>query len=204
MDVVTWYFMFGRVVQKQSHFVFQTLLFRKRLNSRLTALMLQVTPCFWTKQPKNGFFVSANTYGFYILNKEYCTAHHDDKMCFPSIFRYHIWLIGDIKEFLQHMDAFCFNYQYLDRLYTLFKYRFCGKIVVKSGQIFDNLQKAVLLNHQKRGVERMPSIAKKIIAFATVQTRLLSFFAKTLSFDFAMASHCFLCMGLIYSETCSY
>ena len=37
------------------------------------------------------------------------------------------------------MDAFCFNYQHLDCLYTLFKYRFGVKIVIKSGQHFDNL-----------------------------------------------------------------
>ena len=82
-------------------------------------------------------------------------------MFFLSICRYHIWLIGDILELLQQMDAFCFNYQYVDRLYTLLKYRFCGEIVVKSGQIFDNVQGAVFFNHQNRIVDRMPSIAKK-------------------------------------------
>ena len=38
------------------------------------------------------------------------------------------------------MDAFCFNYQNVDCLCTLFKYQFTGTIVVKSGQLFDNEQ----------------------------------------------------------------
>ena len=46
-------------------------------------------------------------------------------------------------------------------LYTLFKYRFCGKCVVKGGQLFGNHQRAVHFHHQNRGVDRRPSIAKK-------------------------------------------
>ena len=82
-------------------------------------------------------------------------------MCFQPNCRYHIILIGNIKELLQNLDALCFNYQYKDCLYTLFKYRFSGKTVIKSGQLLDNLQRGVHLNQQNRGVDRMPSIAKK-------------------------------------------
>ena len=60
-------------------------------------------------------------------------------MCFQPNCRYHIILIGNIKELLQKLDAFCFNYQHVDCLYTLFKYRFNGKIVIKIGQLFDYL-----------------------------------------------------------------
>ena len=61
--------------------------------------------------------------------KQYCIARHDEKMCFLPSCRYHIILIGNIKELLQKMDAFCFNYQHVDYLYTLFKYRFSGKML---------------------------------------------------------------------------
>ena len=96
-----------------------------------------------------------------IVSKEYCIARHDDKMCFLPICRSHIVLIGNIKELLHKLDAFCFNYQHVDCLYTLFKYRFSGKNVVKSGQLFDNLQRAIHFNQQNRGLDRIPSIAKK-------------------------------------------
>ena len=65
---------------------------------------------FLYKLYKNSLFFSANTYEKYILSKEYCIARHDDKMCFLSNCRYHIILIGNIKDLLQKLDAFCFNY----------------------------------------------------------------------------------------------
>ena len=143
--------------------------------------MLQVTPSFYTTYSKNSLFISANTYEKYILSKEYCIPRYDDKMCFLPNCRYHIILIGDIKELLQKLDGFCFNYQQVDCLYTLFKYRFSGKIVVKSGQLFDNLQRAVHFNQQNRGVDRMPSIAKKRLLRKKYKKHLLSSFQKTKS-----------------------
>ncbi len=98
---------------------------------------------FYTTYSKNSLFISANTYEKFIVSKEYCIARHDDTMCFLPNCRYHIILIGNIKYLQQKMDAFCCNYQHVDCLYTLFKYRSNGKIVIKSGQLFDNLQKAV-------------------------------------------------------------
>ena len=123
--------------------------------------MLQVTPSFDTNYSKNSLFISANIYQNYIVSKEYCIAHHDDRMCFLPNCSYHILLICNNKELLQKLDAFCFNNQHVNCLYTHFKYRFSGKIVVKSGQLFDNLQKAVHSNQQNRRLDRMPSNAKK-------------------------------------------
>ena len=136
-------------------------MFRKRRNNQMAAVMLPVVPSFYTNQSKNSFFFSANTYEKFFVSNENCIARHDDNMCFLSICRYHIVLIGNIKELLQKLDSFCFNYQHVDCLYTLFKYRFNCKFVIKGGQLFDNLQRAVHFNQQNRGMERMPSIAKK-------------------------------------------
>ena len=102
-------------------------------------------------------------------------------MCFLPNCRYHTNLIGNIKELLQKLDAFCFNYQHVVCLYTLFKYRFIDKIVIKSRQTFDNLQRAVHLNQQNRGVDRMPSIAKKRLVRKKYKKHLLSSFQKTKS-----------------------
>ena len=49
----------------------------------------------------------------------------------------------------------------MDCLYTLFKYRFSGKIIAKSGNVFDNVQRTISFNQRNRGVDKMPSIAKK-------------------------------------------
>ena len=147
----------------------------------MAAVMLQVIPSFYTNYPKNGLFISANTYEKFIVSIEYCIARHDDKMCFLPNCRYHIILIGNNKDLLQKMDAFCFNYQHVDCLYTLLKYRFRGKILLKSGKLFDNLQRAVHFNQQNRGVDRMPSIAKKRLLRKKYKKHLLSYFQKTRS-----------------------
>ena len=147
----------------------------------MAAVMLQMIPSFYTSFSKNSLFISANNYEKYIVSKEYCIAGHDDKMCFLPNCRFHIILIGNIKELLQKLDAFCFNYQHVDCLYTLFKYRFNGNIVIKSGQLFEYLQRAVQFNQQNRGEERMPSIAIKRLLRKKYKKHLLSSFQKTKS-----------------------
>ena len=147
----------------------------------MAAVMLLVIPRFYTNYSKNSLFISANTYEKKIVKKEYCIAGHDDRMCFLPNCRYHIILIGNIKVLLQKLDAFCFNYQQVDCLYTLLKYRFSGKIVLKSGQLFDNLQRAVEFNQQNKGVDRMPSIAKKRLLRKKYKKHSLSSFQNTKS-----------------------
>ena len=69
----------------------------------------------------------------------------------------------------------------MDCLSTLFKYRFSGKIVVKSGQFFDNLNRAAHFNHQNREVDRLSSIAKKRLLRKKYKQHLLSSFQNTKS-----------------------
>ena len=127
----------------------------------MAAIMLQAIPSFCAKFSEKSLFTSANTYEKYIVCKEYCIAHHDDKTCFSPNCRYHIILLGEIEELLHKLDTFCFTYQHVDCLYTLFKYRFNGKIIAKSGNVFDNVQRAISFNKRKKGLEKMPSTAKK-------------------------------------------
>ena len=147
----------------------------------MAAVMLQVIPGFHTNYSKNSFFISAITYEKYIVSKDHCIARHDDKMCFLPNCRYHNILIGNIKDLLQKLDAFCFNYQHVDCLYTLFRYRLSGKTVLKSKQLFDKLQRAVHFNQQNRGVDRIPSIAKKRLLRKKFKKHLFSSFQKTKS-----------------------
>ena len=143
--------------------------------------MLQVIPSFNSTHSKNSLFISPNSYEKYVVKKEYCFARHDDKMCLLPNCRYHIILISNIKELLQKLDAFCFNYQHVDCLYTLFKYLYSGQIVVKKGQFLENLQRTVHFNQQNCGVDRMPSIAEKRLLRKKYQKQLFSSFHKTKS-----------------------
>ena len=141
--------------------------------------MLQSIPSFYTKISKKSLFISARTYEKYIVCAENCVAHHDDKTCFLPACKYHILLLGNVEELLKKLDTFCFTYQYVDCLYTLFKYRFSGKVIAKSGQVFDNVQQAVDFNHRNKGVDRMPSIAKKRLLRKKFKKHLFSSFQKT-------------------------
>ena len=78
----------------------------------MAAVMLQLIPSFQKNYSKNSLFTSANTYKKNIVSRQYCIARHDDKICFLPNCRYHIILIGNIKELLQKLDALCFNYQH--------------------------------------------------------------------------------------------
>ena len=128
---------------------------------QMAAIMLQLIPSFYAKISEKNLLISTNTYEKYIVCKDYCIAHHNDRTCFLPSCKYHILLHGNVEELLKKLDTFCFTYQHVDCLYTLFQYRFIGKVFGKSGQVFDNVQRAVDFNHRNKGVDRMPSIAKK-------------------------------------------
>ena len=141
--------------------------------------MLQAKPSLYTKLSEKSVFTSAETYEKFFVCKDYCIAHHDDKTCFLPSCKYHILLHGNVEELLKELDTFCFTYQHVDCLYTLFKYRFSGKGIEKSGQVFDNVQRAVDFNHRSKGVDRMPSIEKKRLLRKKYKKHLFSSFQKT-------------------------
>ena len=141
--------------------------------------MLQSIPSLYAKISEKSLFISATTYQKYIVCKDYSIAHHNEKTCFLPACKYHIVLLGNVQEPLRKLDSFCFTYQHVDCLYTLFKYRFSGKIIAKSGQVFDNVQRAVDFNHRNKGVDRKPSIAKERLLRKKYKKHLFSSFQKT-------------------------
>ena len=147
----------------------------------MAAIMLQTIPSFYTKFSEKSLLNSANTYEKYIICNNYCIAHHDDKTCSLPSCKYPILLLGNVEELLNKLDTFCFTYQHVDCLYTLFKYRFSGEVIAKSGQVFDNVQRAVDFNQRHKGVDRMPSIAKKRLLRKRYKQHLFSSFQKTKS-----------------------
>ena len=145
----------------------------------MAAIMLQTIPSFYTKLSEKSLFFSANANEKYIVCKDYCIAHHDDKTCFLPSCKYHTKLLGNVEELLKKLNTFCFTYQRMDCLYTLFKYRFSGKVIAKRGQVFDNVQRANDFNQRNKGVDRMMSIAKKRLLRKKYKKHLFSSFQKT-------------------------
>ena len=144
----------------------------------MPASMLPTIPFFNAKISEKSVFISVTSYEKYIFCKDYCIAHHNEKTCFLPACKHHIVLLGKVQELLKNLDTFCFTYQDLDCLYTLFKYRFSGKVIAKSGQVFDNMQRAVYFNHRNKGVDRLPSIAKKETLEEKVQKTFVQFLSK--------------------------
>ena len=173
--IVTWHFRICRyfpywviVFVIQKFVVFRFILSLLIAKFRWQPL-LQTIPSLYAKISEISLFISGTTYEKYIVCKDYCIAHHNEKTCFLPACKYHIVLHGNVQELLKKLDTFCFTYQHVDCLYTLFKYRFSGKVIAKRGQVFDNVQRAVDFNHRNKGVDRMPSIAKKRLLRKKVQ-----------------------------------
>ena len=145
----------------------------------MAAIILQTIPSFYAKNSEKSLFIFTTTYEKNIVWKDYCIAHHNDKTCFLSACKYHIRLPEEVQELLKKLNTFCFTYQHVDCLYTLFKYRFSGKVITKSGQVFDNVQRAVDFNHRNKGVDRMPSPAKKRLFRKKYKKHLFGSFQKT-------------------------
>ena len=141
---------------------------------QMVAIMLEIIPSFYAKISEKGLFFSANTYEMYIVCKDYCIAHHDDQTCFLPACIYHNILLRNVEELLKKLDTFCFTYQHVDCLYILLKYRFSGKIIARSGKVFDNVQRSVDFHHGNKGVDRMPSIAKKRLLRKKLKQHFLS------------------------------
>ena len=184
--IVTWHFHICRsfpyqviVFVIQKFVVFRFILSLLIAKFRWQPLCYEQSPAFTQKFQKKSLFISATTFEKYIVCKHYCIAHHDDKTCFLPACKYHIILHGNVEELLKKLDTFSFTYQHVDCLYTLFKYRFSGKVIAKSGQVFDNVQRAVDFNHRNKGVDRMPSIAKKRLLRRKFKKPLSSSFQKT-------------------------
>ena len=161
----------------QIHFV------QQKHNVQMAAVMMQVVPSFYSVHSTKSVHICANTYEKYLVSDDYCVAQHENSMCTVPNCKYHILLIAekDKNDLMQKLDTFCFTYQLVDCLYTLFKYRFDGKIVTKNGQVFDNIERAVRFNQPHKTVERMPSIVKKRLLRKKYKRHLLSSLQKTIS-----------------------
>ena len=172
---------FGRFVQKVIVSRFSGSFFQKNKSKLKWQLQSYKWFSVFIQNNQKTVFLFLQKHMKNTLRKEICIARHDCRMCFLPKCRYRNITIGATKKLLQKLDAFCFNYQHVGCVYTYFKYQFGGRTVVKNGQFFDNVQRAVQFNYQHRGADRMPRIAKKRLLGKKYKKHLLSSFPKTKS-----------------------
>ena len=141
--------------------IFQIHLPKLTHDIRVAAVLLKVIPRSLAELSEKCLVLSVNTYVNYLVCNDFCVAFHNDKTCFVSNCIFQILLHGKFDGLIKKLDTFCFTYQHVDSLYTLFKYRFSGKVVAKSGQVFDNVQRADYFSYRNKGVDRILGSVKK-------------------------------------------
>ena len=76
------------------------------MDGKMAVIMLQTIPGFYANISEKSLFISAKTNENYIICKDYCIAHHDDKTCLLPVCKYHIILHGEIEELLHNWIHF--------------------------------------------------------------------------------------------------
>ena len=127
----------------------------------MAAIMLQTIPGFYAKISEKSVFNSAITYEKYIVCKDYCIAHHNEKTCFLPACKYHFVLLGNVQELLKKLDTFCFTYQHVDCLYTLFKYRSSRKLLQRVDRCLITCNAQLTLGTETRGWTECRALQKR-------------------------------------------
>ena len=65
----------------------------------MAAIILQTIPSFYTKTSEKSLFISATTYEKYIVCKDYCIAHHNEKTCFYPFVKIILYYLETFKSY---------------------------------------------------------------------------------------------------------
>ena len=125
------------------------------------AVMLKTIPSFYATISEKSLFISATTYEKYIVCKDYCIAHYNEKTCFLPACEYLIVLHGIVQELPKKLDTFCFTYQHVDCLYTLFKYRFSGNLFQRVDKCLITCNEQLTLITETRGWTECRALQKR-------------------------------------------
>ena len=128
----------------------------------MAAAMCQALPSFYSNYCKKSLFISVSSdfYEKYMVTQDFCVSTHNSLFCLENC-KFHLVSIGiSLSQIFQRLDKYVYMYQEIDCLYTLFKHKFYSSIVTSSGEVFNQLRRAVQHNLRWRGAEKMPSIAK--------------------------------------------
>ena len=141
----------------------------------MAAALCQAHPAFIQITVKNRYFSDSNRfYEKYIVTQDYCVSTHN-VLCSLKNCKFHLGLVRtSFSQILQGLDKHIYVYQELDCLYTLFKHRFHSSIVTSSGEVLNQLNRAVQHVLQWKGAKKMPSIAKQRLIRKNYERHYLS------------------------------
>ena len=124
----------------------------------MAAAMCRALPSFYSEysQKSQFFSVSSDFYEKFIVANNFCVSTHNS-YCSLENCKFHILLIGSsFDRILQRLSNFHFTYQIIDCLYTLYKYRFYSNVISSTGEVFNQIDRAVHHNLEWKGAEKMP------------------------------------------------
>ena len=131
----------------------------------MAAAMCQALPSFYSEYCQKSLFISVSSdFTKNILRKvtnNFCVSTHNS-YCSLENCKFHVLLIdSSFDQILQRLGNFHFTYQIIDCLYTLYKYRFYSNVISSTGEVFNQLDRAVHHNLKWKGAEKLPTVAKK-------------------------------------------
>ena len=129
----------------------------------MESAMCQAYPTFYSDYNAKSLFISVseNFYEKFIVTQDYCVSNHSS-FCPVENCKFHLVLIGSsLDQILQRLDKYHFNYQIVDCIYTLYKYRFYFNIISSKSEVFNQLNRAVEHNLKSRIPKKLPSVARK-------------------------------------------
>ena len=149
----------------------------------MVAVMLQAIPGLLQKLSETFLFIATHNYEKFLVYRGYFKAAHDPAFCFLKNCKFHLLFIAnkDLNDLIVKLNRVCFTYQHVDCSYTLFNFRFSGIVLEKNGEIFDSVERAVSFNKLNKGVDKMPSIAKKRLLRKKFKKHMLTSFQRSIS-----------------------
>ena len=153
------------------------------VSEAMVAVLLEAIPSFFQKFSETSLFISTDDYEKFLVCGDYCVEAHDPACYFLKNCKFHLLLIADkdLNDLLVKMDRVCFTYQHVYCFYTLLKFRFSGNVLEKNGQKFDSVERAVSFNKLNKGVDKMPSIAKKRLLRKKFKKHMLTSVQRSIS-----------------------
>ena len=115
----------------------------------MAAIKLQTIPSFYAKNSEKKSFLQKLMKNALFMKTTASPITTIRRVLEPFV-NITLYYLEKLRDCYRKLDTFYFNYQQVDCLYTLFKYRFNEKIIAKSGNIFDNVQKAISFKQRIR------------------------------------------------------
>ena len=126
----------------------------------MAGIMCQVLRSYFNNLSSKYLYVSISIEKFtqYLVTEQYCVARDND-FCPIKNCKSHIILISDsVEDILEKLDNSFYTYQTVDCLYTLFKHQFYNTVVVRKGNVFNQLVTAIKHNSELKCVEKIEVI----------------------------------------------